>query len=255
MTTSPRHVEAELGAYSLGALEPREAARVEIHLRGCASCRRSLDGYRAITEGFLHLPRPLQPPARIRSSLKARLGPDSSPRRTLHRPAWRPQRYSLLTGALAVAVAVLSAVTWQMATSLRDLRDQAAAAQEGIERRARVDGVSLALLTYPGKEVAMVSGDHAYGTVLFEPRLPMAVLNAWGLPELAPGQTFQTWLIREDGGRVSAGVFDRDPSAAFTRVLLDVTEPVAHFVGLGVTIEPAGGSAAPTGPRVLAADF
>ena len=87
------------------------------------------------------------------------------------------------------------------------------------------------------------------------PRLPMAVLNAWGLPEVGSAQVFQIWLVRPDGERVSAGLFVRDADAPFTRVLLDIAEPVKDFVGLGVTVEPLDGSPAPTGPKVLAADF
>jgi anti-sigma-K factor RskA len=83
----------------------------------------------------------------------------------------------------------------------------------------------------------------------------MAVLNAWGLPEVGSAQVFQLWLIRPDGERVSAGLFVRDADAPFTRVLLDMSEPAKSFVGLGVTVEPLDGSPAPTGPRVLAADF
>ena len=118
-----------------------------------------------------------------------------------------------------------------------------------------MDAVSIALLTYPGRQVALVTGEQAYGTVLFEPRLPMAVLNAWGLPALETDRIFQAWLVRPDGERVSAGLFMREEDSPFTQVLLDMPEPASHFVGLGVTIEPQSGSLAPTSPRILQADF
>ena len=255
MTARGRHVEPELGAYALGALELQEAARVDAHVRQCRRCRLSLDQYQAVAEGMLHSPRPLPPPLSVRAELRQRLLTRGTGRAGSTRPSLRTIPSPILSGLLVMAVVALSLVALQMQTSFRRVEDQVRAAQEAQEERARVDGVSLALLTYPARQVAMVSGDRAYGTFLFEPRLPMAVLNAWGLPEVGSAQVFQLWLIRPDGERVSAGLFVRDAEAPFTRVLLDMSEPIKSFVGLGVTVEPLEGSPAPTGPRVLAADF
>jgi anti-sigma-K factor RskA len=255
MTGMGRHVESELGAYALGALELREAARVDAHVRQCRRCRLSLDQYQAIAEGLLHGSHPLPPPMSVRAELKQKLVARASGFAGGHRPGPRAISLATVTGLLVMAVVALSLVALQMQTSLRRVEDQVRAAQEAQEERARVDGVSLALLTYPARQVAMVSGDRAYGTFLFEPRLPMAVLNAWGLPEVGSAQVFQIWLVRPDGERVTAGLFVRDADAPFTRVLLDIAEPVQGFVGLGVTVEPQDGSPAPTGPKVLAADF
>jgi hypothetical protein len=129
------------------------------------------------------------------------------------------------------------------------------AAQAALDQRAQVDSVSLALLSYPSRQVAMVTGEHAYGTMLYEPRLPMAVLNAWGLPDLEENQAFQIWLRQPDGTRVGAGLFQRDDRSPFTRVLLEMSQSASNYVEMGVTIEPNGGSPAPTGPRVLHCDL
>ena len=255
MTASSRHVEPLLGGYALGALEPQEAARVDAHVRQCRRCRISLAQYQAVAEGLLHGPPPLPPPTSVRAVLEQRLTTGGTGRARNLRPGLRTIPFPILTGMFVISVVALSLVAWQMQTSLRRVENQVRAAQEAQDERARVDGVSLALLTYPGRQVAMVSGDRAYGTFLFEPRLPMAVLNAWGLPEVGSGRVFQVWLVRPDGARVSAGLFVRDADAPFTRVLLDMSEPVKSFVGLGVTVEPLDGSPEPTGPRVLAADF
>lgn len=255
MTASSRHVEPELGAYAVGALEPHEAARVDAHVLHCRRCRLSLDRYQAVAEGLLHAPRPLPPPASVRANLKRSLATGGTGHVRRIRPNLRAIPFAAVAGLLVLSVVALGLVAWQMQMSLRRVENRVLAAQQAQDERARVDGVSLALLTYPGRQVAMVSGERAYGTFLFEPRLPMAVLNAWGLPEVGSGQVFQIWLIRPDGARVSAGIFVRDADAPFTRVLLNMSEPVESFVGLGVTVEPQNGSAAPTGLRVLAADF
>ena len=179
MTARSRHVEPELGAYALGALELQEAARVDFHVRQCRRCRLSLDQYQAVAEGMLHGPRPLPPPLSVRAELRQRLLTRGTGRAGSTRPSLRTIPSPILSGLLVIAVVALSLVALQIQTSFRRVEDQVRAAQEAQEERARVDGVSLALLTYPARQVAMVSGDRAYGTFLFEPRLPMAVLNAW----------------------------------------------------------------------------
>ena len=62
------HVEFELGAYVLGALDAPDAARVETHLRTCGSCQRARAAYQDVADGLLSAPRPMRPPASLRSS-------------------------------------------------------------------------------------------------------------------------------------------------------------------------------------------
>jgi len=43
-----RILREQLGAYALGALEPRERAEVDAHLRECTACREELSGLAAL---------------------------------------------------------------------------------------------------------------------------------------------------------------------------------------------------------------
>ncbi|HXH82501.1 MAG TPA: anti-sigma factor, partial [Candidatus Tectomicrobia bacterium] len=68
------------------------------------------------------------------------------------------------------------------------------------------------------------------------------------LPAPSPGRTYQLWVI-DDAPR-SAGVFEVDPGGhARHPVAPSPDRPVRVFA---VTLEPAGGVPAPTGPIVLA---
>jgi anti-sigma-K factor RskA len=249
MKAASRHVDQELGSYVLGALEPPETVRVEAHLQGCARCRAARDGYQEVADGLLYTLRPQAPPPGLRSQLRRRIQPARP------RAAGRPSAYAVLSSALALAIVALAILTWQVQSSLHRVESRFEAAQAALDQRAQVDSVSLALLSYPSRQVAMVTGEHAYGTMLYEPRLPMAVLNAWGLPDLERDQVFQIWLRQPDGTRVSAGLFQRDDRSPFTRVLLEMSQSASNYVEMGVTIEPNGGSPAPTGPRVLHCDL
>jgi anti-sigma-K factor RskA len=251
LTGRRAHVETELAAYALGALDRAEQEQVRAHLAACAKCAASLAEYQRVADGLLHILPPQPPPPALRDRVRRavlRAAPRSS------RRGWETV-YPLLTGLLTVAVLFLSVTAWQIRDSMLQQERDLATLQADIAARSRVDGVALALLSYPDRRVAMVYGEQAYGTVVYEPRIPLVILNAWGLPDLEPGQVFQSWLIQPDGDRVSGGVFLIDSGAPFTRVLLESSEPISSFTGVGVTIEPAGGSPAPTGPNVLQSKF
>jgi anti-sigma-K factor RskA len=76
-------------------------------------------------------------------------------------------------------------------------------------------------------------------------------LYVQGLPQLTSERQYQLWLIK-DGARVNGGVFSVGPTGEGV-LYVDAPVPLATYTGFGVTVEPAGGSPGPTGPRVLAA--
>jgi anti-sigma-K factor RskA len=70
-----------------------------------------------------------------------------------------------------------------------------------------------------------------------------------GLPPLGEDQQYQLWLIR-DGTRTSGAVFSTDEkSYGGTRIRSPLS--LLEYSAVGITVEPAGGSPQPTGPRVL----
>lgn len=73
------------------------------------------------------------------------------------------------------------------------------------------------------------------------------VMAAEGLPVLPPGRVYQLWAII-GSTPVSAGVFERDGEG---RATLLHHAPIASPAALAVTVEPAGGVPAPTGPKYL----
>ncbi len=77
------------------------------------------------------------------------------------------------------------------------------------------------------------------------------MLVFWGLYPPPPGKTYQLWLVPEDGQPIHAG-FPHADSQGYGVVLVKVPPDVKEKLGrVGITVEPAGGSPGPTGPRVL----
>jgi len=239
------HVRALLGAYAVEALDPDERASVEKHLAICDSCRAALGDYHEVAQALLAAPAPVLPSPRARARLIAGLGPVRRPGRSRARPSLLP-RLGLAAGMAALLVVNL-ALVWEV-RSLRS--DQARILQD-----LQVDQTAISLASYPTAEVILLDGESVGGTFLYDPERRFAVVHMWGLDPLGSDQEYQAWLVRADGSRVSAGLFPADPDSWFTSAVLTSPVPVGEFAGVGVTIEPSGGSPQPTGPRVLNAEL
>ena len=71
-----------------------------------------------------------------------------------------------------------------------------------------------------------------------------AILRTTKLPELPEDRVYQLWVIRSTGPE-SAGLLGRGGE------LEALIEDMQGALGVGVTVEPAGGSSEPTGPTTF----
>jgi anti-sigma-K factor RskA len=240
-----RLIEPLLGAYALEALDFEERAAVESHLATCEYCSGALARFQSVAAMLMMTPEPATPAPRVRARLISVLDSGRRPRREpFLRGLW--PRFGLAAG-LAALILINLALFWQV----RSVRDE----QARMGADLQVDQTALALASYPTTQVVLLQGEAVGGTFLFEPERRFAVLHMWGLDPLESRQSYQAWLVRPDGSRVSAGLFSADPNSIFTSAVLSSPAPVGEFSTLGVTIEPAGGSEEPTGRRVLSADL
>ncbi len=234
--TSEIHVLDWLPAYALGSLDEGEKAQVEAHLASCALCQRELEAYRAVV-AELPLAVPLhEPPARLRQAIlqKAARAPKTSPVRP-RLSLWERMRRSLATpiptwgllGALVVVVALLA---------INVLLLQRVASSPGNAFHV----IPLTGTTFAPQASAWVvmSDDGRAGTLITE----------W-LPPLKPDQQYQLWMM-QDGKRSNGGVFSVD-DRGYASMWVYTTRPLVDFQQFGVTVEPMGGSPAPTGNKVL----
>ncbi|MDX1522274.1 MAG: anti-sigma factor [Anaerolineae bacterium] len=89
----------------------------------------------------------------------------------------------------------------------------------------------------------------ANGT-LYITRQGQGLLVVNGLTPLPDDQTYQLWLIPENQDPQPAGLLAADPDVP-TWYNLEGSHDPQDFAAVGISIEPAGGSEAPTGPIVL----
>lgn len=71
-----------------------------------------------------------------------------------------------------------------------------------------------------------------------------------GLEVLPENQTYQLWLIPADGSPLPSGLLAVQ-QAGVDSLTITLPDDASKYAAVGVSIEPAGGSAAPTGPIVL----
>jgi hypothetical protein len=77
----------------------------------------------------------------------------------------------------------------------------------------------------------------------------LAVLTSEGLPDLPSGQVYQAWVRHADHW-TSLGTFVPD-ATGMVRLIADSPDLVTLPAALEITVEPAGGAKAPSGPVVL----
>ncbi|RSS38408.1 anti-sigma factor domain-containing protein [Streptomyces sp. WAC08241] len=234
------------GAYVLDALETDEEREAfERHLAQCAPCAHEVRELSETTARLgLAVAAPIDPALRaevLRRIVDVRQFPP--PTRPVGRsPGGLGGLRRLPRWALAASVAGLVALGgvagWQYERA-EDADRRAAVAEERAEAVA-------AVLAAPDARVSTARlADGAVGTLVHSPSQDRAVFAAAGMPAPPPGKVYQLWY--DDSGTMRpAGLMT--PGAATSAVLLE--GPANRSAGIGITVEPAGGSPRPTSDPV-----
>jgi anti-sigma-K factor RskA len=161
----------------------------------------------------------------ILTKVRAERPETSAPR---ERRWWRARR-PLIAGAAAVLVGVLGFTTVSYVGSRARQRQY----QETVAALVH-DPDAFTLTGAGGAEAVLASTSTG------------SVLVAVDLGEAPAGRDYQLWLMK-DGTPSSAGTFDVSDSV----VIIEYDDPISGYDGAAVTVEPDGGSDAPTTDPVL----
>jgi anti-sigma-K factor RskA/putative zinc finger protein len=226
-------------AYVLGALGREETSRLKIHLQTCLACQAELARYQQISDGLLTALPPRIPPHRVRRNLLAYLNEKKSPVRP--RTIWSFGQ--IATGLVALFLLGTNLLAF---LQIRDLRQQHMQLADQIEKHHTILGMLAA-----STEIHPVSGDGFSGNLLLDREKNLAYLLTWNLPPPPEGKVYQIWLIDPQGEEIGAGLFRPEGDRPFTSAALATSRTFVEFVGIKVTIEPPGGSEAPTGEQIF----
>ena len=212
------------GSYVLDALSETEREEFERHLQFCPTCDAEVRGLRE-TAARLALACAVNPPTRMErhvlaATYRTRQLPPlavSRPGRVLH----FPRRLAILAAAASVAAALALGITQLTAQHQLDQARATAIARVVTARDAHV-------------ETARTSAGGSV-TVVTSAALHEAVVSTSGMAQLPSSRVYQVWVMSSSGAR-SAGLMHGSS-------LLAAVRPGDR---IGITVEPAGGTARPT---------
>jgi len=240
-----------LAAYALGTLDADDIPALESHLADCQDCQSELADYQSVASSLLQAIPPRMPPQGLRRKLIARL--PSQQTRTPKLFADIFGQISIGQVALAVVMLFLLGLNIFSTLQIRQLQQ----GQFELAERLSQDQTAIAMLAYPSTQALPVHAEMSdiTGSMLVDKDKSTAVLVLWNLPRVESGQTYQIWLIDAGGQRTSGGLFTPVNDWGYTTATIHSPRPLGQFVGIGVTVEPEGGSEGPTGSRVLGVDL
>jgi len=212
------------GSYVLDAVSETEREEFERHLQFCPTCDAEVRGLRE-TAARLALACAVNPPARMEQQVLAgtyrtrQLPPlaASRPGRVLH----FPRRLAILAAAASVAAALALGITQLTAQHQLD--------------QARATAIAR-VVTAPDAHVDTARAAGGSVTVVTSIRLHEAVVSTSGMASLPSGRVYQVWVMSPSGAR-SAGLMHG------SSLLASAVRPGDQ---IGITVEPAGGTARPT---------
>jgi anti-sigma-K factor RskA len=233
-----RELQDLIPAHALDALEADDAVQLEAHIESCPECRRELDELRETTALLAFATDPVEPPASLRAAILDAVA-EPVPART------RPRvRLAFLRGAFAGTLAG-AAIALVIGIALHSQLDNARSSRDA--QRSAVSA-----LLQSGSQVEALKGNvqgaNVQGAVVRNGGVSKLVLL--DLPKPAAGRTYEAWLIGADKKPAPAGTFSGGKT-----VLVSLAGNAATTQTVAITVEPAGGSQAPTSAPVASASF
>jgi anti-sigma-K factor RskA len=245
-TSGWNDVHALSGAYAVDALDELERARFEEHLRRCPDCRAEVEDLQETAATLAH--ESVDLPAGLRASVLE--GIESirpiPPLTEVGRPEVAPlttrRRLRLLRTPVLVAAAAVLLVALGGALWLRPWAgDDPQVGQTATER---------VLAAADAERYSQRLDDGSRATVVVSRSEGAAVILTEDMADAPAGKDYQLWLQTPQDEMVPAGLM---PDQEDATVLLE--GDASRAVGVGITVEPDGGSPEPTTEPVLLFDL
>ena len=240
------------GAYAVDALDDAERAAFEEHLRGCHDCQDEVASLREAAS-LMADDAATSPPPTLRDSVLSGIStirplPPEKPAATEVEDTASvvvPMRHRrrLRLAALAAAAAVLAIVGVGAVFQPWQDRNQAPPS-------ATLSPADRVLAADDARHISIRFDDGSRATVVRSLSEGKAVLVTSDMAAPPAGKTFELWLQDKTGHMAKAGLMS---TPGDNKVLL--RGDAAKATGVGITVEPAGGSDQPTSAPIALFDF
>ncbi|HSE16888.1 MAG TPA: anti-sigma factor [Pyrinomonadaceae bacterium] len=233
-------------ARALSALDAAEERELNEHLENCAECRKELEDWQATAATLALASDPVEPSPEVREHILSEVRKDRSSTVVPFTPTPRRNIWSSFGSLGAIAAVVLfAALSIGLAVLWRQNR-------EAQERLARANQF-IELVNTPGARVSELrasdSGQGATAKLAYD-RNGRALLMASKLPSVPEGKAYQLWFIVGNKPPVPGKTFvpDKTGNAVLQE---EIPRDAVDADVFAITVEPAGGSRAPTSPIYL----
>jgi anti-sigma-K factor RskA len=228
-------------ASAVSALDAAETRVLNEHLENCSECRKELDDWQTTAAALAVAAEPMEPSPKVRERILNEIRNDSSASQVIPFRSNSRNFWTSLGSLGAIAAVVLFVV---LIVGLIVLWRQNRATQADLARANEF----LQLVTTPGAKVAELKGTDvgagATAKLVYDPN-GRAMLVADKLPNVPQGKAYQLWFIVGNKPPLPGKTFV--PDNAGKGVMKDqVPQPALDSAVFAVTLEPAGGSSAPT---------
>jgi anti-sigma-K factor RskA len=250
MTVHEQFAE-DLALHALGALPGPEKRALEQHLAECSSCRSELLDLQADASLLALTATATAPSAQVREKLLRATAPE--PRVVKVVPQRRPWTLAFAFSAAAV-LALIAAFLWSENRNLNatlaeanrsysDQQGQLTQAQDLINTLTSQESRRITL-------VAAKSVPQPQGKVFYLPGKAHLVFLASNMAPLPPDHVYELWLIPLNGAPIPAGLFKADAHGSGS-ILNPPLQAGLEAKAFAITVEPEGGSAAPTSQIIM----
>lgn len=248
------------GLYVLDALDDSERDGVADHLAHCtSSAHEEFAELGSVVPAVASVAEPMAAPAALKARVLEAYRAETAPVAQAATRPWAmdrlaaeaPRRQSRLPAwpgwAAAAAALLLVAVVGAWGLSARADADRA-------NQRAADLNNAIAAMTAPGSSVAILNGsgsaEGASGFAAFPPEGGVYIVLT-DVPSAPAGMAYQAWYIA-DGTPTSAGLMTVGSDGY---VIMSDPQPVPGTEVFAVTVEPAGGSTAPTSDPIVVGEL
>lgn len=241
----------DLAVYALGALEGTEKEALERHLKECASCQSELEKLQGDAMLLaLSTVGPL-PPAHLRKRLLRAIAREQREKvPASKRSLWWP----LAPYAVSASLIVLAVFLWNENRSLHQSLAKLEQRQSEREAQLRQAQDLINTLTSPeSKRITLApvkAQPQPQGKAYYLSGSGHLIFLANNLAPVPANKVYELWLIPSKGSPLPAGLFQPDSRGTATIVNPPLPAGV-EAKAFAITIEPAGGSPAPTSEPIM----
>jgi anti-sigma-K factor RskA len=241
----------DLALHALGVLQGADRRALEQHLVDCSSCRSELLELQNDAVLLALTTTGPAPSRRVREELLRATAPE--PRVVQVVPRRRPWALAFALSAVA-GLALIAAFLWRENRSLKDtLANVSRNYSQQRDELTQAHDLMDALTSNESHRITLVAAKSApqpQGKVFYLPGKAHLVFLASNMAQLPADRAYELWLIPVTGPPIPAGLFKADAHGG-GRILNPPLRSGVEAKAFAITVEPEGGSPAPTSPIIM----